>query len=250
MMRNIKAVIAYDGSRYYGFQAQLSPETLPTVQEVLETAIGGLLKEETKVHSAGRTDRGVHALGQVVHFFTESMIPVDKLANAVNQHLPKDVHVISCEEVDMEFHARKSALGKHYQYRVKNTDITTVFGNQYFYQYPGLLDDALMQQACKLLEGTHNYQGFCSAGATVKTFVRTVYYMNMRREGDWIIFDVYGNGFLYNMVRIMVGTVLDIGLGRKSIDSIPQALATQNRHLAGRTAPASGLYLCDVYYRN
>ena len=90
MMRNIKAVIAYDGSRYYGFQAQLSPETLPTVQEVLETAIGGLLKEETKVHSAGRTDRGVHALGQVVHFFTESMIPVDKLANAVNQHLPKD----------------------------------------------------------------------------------------------------------------------------------------------------------------
>ena len=102
MMRNIKAVIAYDGSRYYGFQAQLSPETLPTVQEVLETAIGGLLKEETKVHSAGRTDRGVHALGQVVHFFTESMIPVDKLANAVNQHLPKDVHVISCEEVDME----------------------------------------------------------------------------------------------------------------------------------------------------
>ena len=212
MMRNIKAVIAYDGSRYYGFQAQLSPETLPTVQEVLETAIGGLLKEETKVHSAGRTDRGVHALGQVVHFFTESMIPVDKLANAVNQHLPKDVHVISCEEVDMEFHARKSALGKHYQYRVKNTDITTVFGNQYFYQYPGLLDDALMQQACKLLEGTHNYQGFCSAGATVKTFVRTVYYMNMRRDGDWIIFDVYGNGFLYNMVRIMVGTVLDIGL--------------------------------------
>ena len=247
-MRNIKAVVQYDGSRYYGFQAQLNPETLPTVQEVLEEAIGGLLKEETKVHSSGRTDRGVHALGQVVHFFTESMIPVEKLANAINQHLPKDVYVVSTEDVPLDFHARKSALGKHYQYRVKNSEESTVFGNQYFYQYPGQLDDELMQRACKLLEGTHNYQGFCSAGATVKTFVRTVYCMNMRREGEWIIFDVYGNGFLYNMVRIMVGTVLDIGLGRKSIDAIPEALATQNRHLAGRTAPAAGLYLKNVFY--
>lgn len=249
-MRNIKAIIQYDGGRYFGFQAQLDPERLPTVQETLEAAIGGLLKEETKVHSAGRTDRGVHALGQVVHFFTESRIPVDKLANAVNQHLPKDIHISSCEEVPMDFHARKSALGKHYQYRVWNSDAHTVFGNQYFYHYPGNLDDDLMHKACKLLEGTHNYQGFCSAGSTVKTFVRTVYYMNMHREGDWLIFDVYGNGFLYNMVRIMVGTVLDIGLHRKALHVIPEALATQNRHLAGRTAPASGLYLCDVYYRS
>ena len=247
-MRNIKAVVQYDGSRYYGFQAQLDPENLPTVQEELEAAIGGLLKEETVVHSSGRTDGGVHALGQVVHFFTESMIPVDKLARAINHHLPKDIYVLSTEEVALDFHARKSALGKHYQYRVWNSDDHTVFGNQYFYHYPGKLDDELMQRACKLLEGTHNYQGFCSAGSTVKSFVRTVYYMNMRREGDWLVFDVYGKGFLYNMVRIMVGTVLDIGNGRKSIDSILMALETQNRHLAGRTAPASGLYLKNVFY--
>ena len=247
-MRNIKAVVQYDGSRYFGFQAQLDPENLPTVQEELEAAISGLLKEDTKVHSAGRTDRGVHAMGQVVHFFTESMIPVDKLANAVNQHLPKDIYVVSTEEVPLNFHARKSALGKHYQYRVWNSEERTVFGNQYFYQYPGELDEELMHKACSLLEGTHNYQGFCSAGATVKTFVRTVYHMKMRREGDWLIFDVYGNGFLYNMVRIMVGTVLDIGLHRKKLDVIPEALATQNRHLVGRTAPASGLYLKNVFY--
>lgn len=248
-MRNIKAVIQYDGSRYFGFQAQLNPEQLPTVQEALEEAIGGLLKEKTRVYSAGRTDRGVHALGQVVNFYTESLIPVEKLARAINQHLPVDVYIRSVEEVASTFHARKSALGKHYQYRVWNSDEKTVFGNQYFYHYPGSLDDELMQEACKLLEGTHNYQGFSAAGSTVKSFVRTVYDMNMRRNGDWLTFDVYGNGFLYNMVRIMVGTVLDIGLHRKKIDVIPQVLATQNRHLAGRTAPASGLYLKNVFYR-
>ncbi len=248
-MRNIKAVIQYDGSRYFGFQAQLNPEQLPTVQEALEEAIGGLLKEKTRVYSAGRTDRGVHALGQVVNFYTESLIPVEKLARAINQHLPVDVYIRSVEEVASTFHARKSALGKHYQYRVWNSDEKTVFGNQYFYHYPGSLDDELMQEACKLLEGTHNYQGFSAAGSTVKSFVRTVYDMNMRRNGDWLTFDVYGNGFLYNMVRIMVGTVLDIGLHRKKVDVIPQVLATQNRHLAGRTAPASGLYLKNVFYR-
>ena len=248
-MRNIKAVIQYDGSRYFGFQAQLNPEQLPTVQEALEEAIGGLLKEKTRVYSAGRTDRGVHALGQVVNFYTESLIPVEKLARAINQHLPVDVYIRSVEEVASTFHARKSALGKHYQYRVWNSDEKTVFGNQYFYHYPGSLDDELIQEACKLLEGTHNYQGFSAAGSTVKSFVRTVYDMNMRSNGDWLTFDVYGNGFLYNMVRIMVGTVLDIGLHRKKVDVIPQVLATQNRHLAGRTAPASGLYLKNVFYR-
>lgn len=247
-MRNIKAIVQYDGSRYFGFQAQLDPEHLPTVQEELEAAIGGLLKEPTRVHSAGRTDRGVHALGQVVHFYTDSMIPVDKLARAINQHLPKDIYILSTEDVALEFHSRKSALGKHYQYRVWNSDDHIVFGNQYFYHYPGILDDTLMQQACKLLEGTHNFQGFSAAGSTVKNFVRTVYYVNMHRQGDWLTFDVYGNGFLYNMVRIMVGTILDIGLHRKSLDVIPEVLSTQNRHLAGRTAPASGLYLKNVFY--
>lgn len=247
-MRNIKAIIQYDGSRYYGFQAQLDPDNLPTVQEELEMAIGGLLKEPTRVYSAGRTDRGVHALGQVVNFYTESLIPVDKLVNAVNQHLPKDICLVSTEEVPLDFHARKSALGKHYQYRVWNSYDSSVFGNQYYYRYPGKLDDTMMIEACKLLEGTHNYQGFCAAGSTVKTFVRTVYKMNMRRDGEWLTFDVYGNGFLYNMVRIMVGTVLDIGLHRKTLDIIPIALQTQNRHLVGRTAPASGLYLKNVFY--
>lgn len=247
-MRNIKAVIQYDGSLYYGFQAQLDPARLPTVQEALEDAIGGLLKEPTRVHSAGRTDRGAHALGQVVHFYTESLIPVDKLIYAVNHHLPQDIYILSMEEVDLEFHSRKCALGKHYQYKVWNSDEISVFGNQYFYHYPGKLDDTLMQRACRLLEGTHNYQGFCAAGSTVKKFVRTVYYLNMRREGNWLIFDVYGNGFLYNMVRIMVGTILDIGVGRKSIDLIPLVLENHNRHLAGRTAPASGLYLKSVFY--
>ena len=247
-MRNIKAVIQYDGSRYFGFQAQLNPEQLPTVQEALEEAIGGLLKEKTRVYSAGRTDRGVHALGQVVNFYTESLIPVEKLARAINQHLPVDVYIRSVEEVASTFHARKSALGKHYQYRVWNSDEKTVFGNQYFYHYPGSLDDELMQEACKLLEGTHNYQGFSAAGSTVKSFVRTVYDMNMRRNGDWLTFDVYGNGFLYNMVRIMVGTLLFINEGKIKEGELEAVIKSQNRKRAGKTAPPQGLYLNKVKY--
>lgn len=247
-MRNIKAVIQYDGSRYYGFQAQLDPDNLPTVQETVEEAISGLLKEPITVHSAGRTDRGVHALGQVVHFFTESRIPTEKLAAAVNHHLPKEVYMLSAEDVPMEFHARKSALGKQYQYRVWNSENHTVFGNQYFYHYPGQLDDEKMLLACSMLEGTHNYMGFCSAGCSVKSFERTVYRMTMRRDGENILFNVYGNGFLYNMVRIMVGTVLDIGLGRKDLECITKAFDTLDRHQSGRTAPAGGLYLKKVFY--
>jgi len=247
-MRNIKAIIQYDGSPYYGFQAQLNPEVLPTVQETLEEAIGGLLKEDITVHSAGRTDRGVHALGQVVHFYTASRIPTGKLAAAVNHHLPNTVYMLSAEDVPLEFHARKSALGKQYQYRVWNSEEHTVFGNQYFYHYPGLLDDEKMAIACDMLTGMHNYQGFCSAGCTVKSFVRTVYDMKMKRDGEDILFNVYGNGFLYNMVRIMVGTVLDIGLGRKDLSCISKTFESMDRHQAGRTAPAGGLYLKKVFY--
>ncbi len=247
-MRNIKAVVQYDGSRYFGFQAQTHPENMPTVQEELELAIGGLLREPTRIYSAGRTDRGVHALGQVINFHTASLIPLERMAYAINQHLPKDVRIVSASVVPEDFHARKCALGKRYQYRVWNNEAGSVFGNSYYYHYPGELNDAQMQEACRLLEGTHNYRGFSAAGSTVKNFVRTIYYLRLRREGEWLTFDVYGNGFLYNMVRILVGTVLDIGLGRKSTADIPRVFATQNRHLAGRTAPAGGLYLKNVFY--
>jgi len=245
--RNLKATIEYDGSHYCGFQAQVNPGII-TIQETLEEALTDLCREDVRVISAGRTDSGVHALGQVINFYTNHQIPVEKIPYALNQRLPRDIIVRQVEEVPLAFHARKYALGKHYQYRVYNNPEPTAFGNDYFYWVPYPMDENLIRQGCKILEGTHNFKGFSASGSSVKTFTRTIYYINLRREGDWWYFDFYGNGFLYNMVRIIVGTLVEIGKGRQPLSLLQRVLDTQDRTLAGKTAPPSGLYLKNVFY--
>lgn len=246
-MRNLKATIQYDGSHYCGFQAQEKAE-IRTVQETLEQVLYHLCKEKIRVASAGRTDSGVHALGQVVNFYTKSVIPADKMLFAINQQLPQDLVMTTLAEVPLAFHARKYALGKHYQYKIYNSRKRTAFGNQYFYRYPLPLDEGLVRQGCTMLEGTHNFKGFCASGSSVKSYIRTLYYIRLTREDDWWVFDFYGDGFLYNMVRIIIGTLLEIGSGKKSLQIIADALESQDRRRAGRTAPAAGLYLKNVFY--
>lgn len=245
--RNLKATVQYDGSYYSGFQAQVNPK-ISTIQETLEEAISDLCKESVRVISAGRTDSGVHALGQVVNFYTNNMIPVEKIPHALNQRLPNDIVISTVEEVPLAFHARKYSLGKHYQYRIYNNPRPTAFGNQYHHWVPYPLDEELIHQGCRILEGTHNFKGFCASGSSVKTHTRTVYYIHLKRQGDWWLFDFYGSGFLYNMVRIMVGTLVEIGRQRKPLAVLEEVLTSGDRRLAGKTAPANGLYLKNVFY--
>lgn len=247
MRRNIKAIIQYDGTDYCGFQAQVRQGS-PTIQETIEAALARLLGESITIYGSGRTDSGVHALAQVINFYTTSNIPLERLTATVNHLLPLDIVFLEAKEVEPSFHARKCALGKYYEYRVLNSRTPTAIGSRYFYQYPYALDESLVRQGCKLLEGTHNFKSFSASGSSVKSFERTLYQVDLVRQDDWWIFRFYGTGFLRNMVRIMVGTLLDIGNGRRDLNCIPQALASQDRRLAGKTAPAQGLFLKMVFY--
>lgn len=247
MRRNIKATIQYDGTDYCGFQSQVRQGS-PTIQETLEKVLTDFFGESITIYGSGRTDSGVHALGQVINFYTTSTIPLERIPTSVNRCLPPDIAFVQVEEAAENFHARKSALGKYYQYRVYNGKVAPAIGSRYFYHYPYHLNEELVRQGCKLLEGKHNFKSFSSKGTSVKSFVRMLYYVNLERDGDWWVFHFYGTGFLRNMVRIMVGTLLDIGSGRRSLDSIPEALAVQERTLAGKTAPPQGLFLKMVFY--
>ena len=247
MRRNIKAIIQYDGTDYCGFQSQIKQGS-PTIQETIEAALERLFGEETVIYGSGRTDSGVHALAQVINFYTNSTIPIERLVPTVNHLLPQDIVFLQAEEAADSFHARKCALGKYYEYRVLNNNIPQALGSRYFYRYPYPLNEALVRQGCQLLEGTHNFKSFSASGSSVKGFERTLYAVHLACEGDWWLFRFYGTGFLRNMVRIMVGTLLDVGSGRRPLEQISQALATQNRQLAGKTAPAQGLFLKMVFY--
>lgn len=247
MTRNIKAIIQYDGTDYCGFQAQVRQGS-PTIQETVEAALSRFLGEPTVIYGSGRTDSGVHALAQVINFYTTSTVPLEKIVPAVNHLLPQDIVFLQVEEVDKTFHARKCALGKYYEYRVLNNNVPTAIGSRYFYRYPYALDEGLVRQGCRLLEGTHDFKSFSASGSSVQNFVRTLYTVDLVRQDDWWIFRFYGTGFLRNMVRIMVGTLLDIGNGRRPLANISQALAEDDRTLAGKTAPAQGLFLKMVFY--
>lgn len=244
-MRNIKATIEYDGTNYHGFQRQVSD---PTIQEKLESCLMRVLKEEIKVQGSGRTDAGVHALGQVINFKTSRDIPVNKIPLAINSLLPKDIVVKDAEEVALDFHAQYDSTGKHYIYKIYNARIPSVFHHNYAYFVPMGLDEELIRRGCLEFIGTHNFRGFSSSRTTVKTFERTIYSMELQKEGLLWEIHVKGDGFLYNMVRIMVGALLKIGQGKKDVSIIKEILKTQDRTLAGKTAPAHGLYLQEVYY--
>ena len=250
-MKRVKIVVAYDGTNYCGWQVQ--PNGL-SVQEVLEKHLSDLLCEEIRITGASRTDAGVHALGNVAVFDVETRIPPEKIAVALNHKLTENIRILESEEVAPDFHPRYAKSEKTYEYTVIHTDIEIPTLARYGYHVYRPLNVEAMQEAAADLEGTHDFSAFCSAGAQVQTKVRTVYEVQVRQEpltgvkGEKIVIRVRGNGFLYNMVRIIAGTLLEVGMGRRSRETVQRALATGERTLAGPTAPAKGLMLVGIAY--
>ena len=244
-MRRIRTIIAYDGTDYVGWQTQ--PNGV-AIQEVIEQAILEVTGERSSLQGSGRTDSGVHARAQVAHFDTNARMAADKIAIALNTHLPADIRVLFSEEVDPEFHARFSAKEKQYRYFVQTGPHADVFARKYSFHAYMPLDLDIMQQAAALVPGTHDFSAFMSTGREVESAVRTVTLSRWEKQGRFLVYTVQGNGFLYNMVRILVGTMVGIGSGRIPPDSMEKALSTLSRKDAGPTAPPHGLVLWRVKY--
>lgn len=244
-MKRIKLKIAYDGTRYSGWQLQ--PGKL-TVEAVIHQALSELLKEEITVIGASRTDSGVHARGNVAVFDTNSRIPAEKICFAINQRLPGDIRVQSSEEVPDDFHPRRVKSKKTYEYRILNRRISLPTERLYscFIYYD--LDIKAMQRAANYLIGEHDFKSFCSVKTQVTDTVRTIYRLEVDRQGDVITISVTGSGFLYNMVRIIVGTLLEVGRGMYPPEKIGEILNGCDRSLAGPTAPPQGLTLMGIHY--
>jgi len=244
-MRNIKLTVEYDGTAYHGWQSQ---ENALTVQDVLTDAVMKLTGEKVSITGASRTDTGVHALGQVCNFFTSSPIPADKFSYALNTMLPEDIVIRGSEQVPPDFHARYSAKGKMYRYVFFNSPFPSALerNRAYHVYYP--LDETAMDKAAAHFVGTHDFAAFCAAGGSAKTSVRTITKASVARRGEIIELTIAGDGFLYNMVRIIAGTLAEVGFGKIMPDDVPEIIKSLDRKLAGRTAPAHGLYLVEIYY--
>ncbi|MDP3049956.1 MAG: tRNA pseudouridine(38-40) synthase TruA [Eubacteriales bacterium] len=247
-MRTIKLTVASEGTAYCRFQKQ-SGSGLPTIQDALETALSNLAKAEVPVTGAGRTDAGVHALAQVVHFTTgEWAIPTDKIAPALNSRLPDDIVAVGAEEVAPDFHARYNAVAKTYVYSIYNRKTPSPFRRLYTCHVPWPLDTEAMRQAAKYLVGQHDFSSFQASGRPVKSAIRTIFGVDIGTDGSLIRITVRGNGFLYQMVRIISGTLIEVGRGKLSPDDLPNIIEAKNRTRAGETAPPQGLRLEKVEY--
>lgn len=243
-MRNLKLTIQYDGTKYCGWQKQPNSSG---IQGTIEYAIYEITKEKVNIIGSGRTDAGVHALGQVANLKTNSNIPAARIPDALNAKLPKDISIIDCQEVSDDFHSRYSATGKIYRYLIYNKPYRSPLYKDISYHVRYDLDIQKMRVEAQSLLGTHEFKGFMSSGSSVKDTVRTIHNISIEESGDLIVLEVEGNGFLYNMVRIIVGTLVDIGRGR--IDKpLEEIIASQDRGEAGHTAPAHGLFLKKVHY--
>lgn len=244
-MKNYALIVEYDGCAFSGWQRQ---QNAPSVQQTLEDAIWQAMKERVNLIGAGRTDAGVHAQGQVCNFRSNTRIPADKLPFVLNRALPHTVQVQDAFEVPWGFHARYLAQGKHYRYIVRVTRFPSALWHHRAWQMPYRLDMEAMRRAAAALAGTHDFKAFCASGSEVKSTVRTLYRIEIKKEGSDIYFDFFGNGFLYNMVRILVGTLVYVGQGRISAGQVGEILRSTDRRLAGITAPPYGLYMVSVQY--
>lgn len=246
-MKRIKMIVAYDGTNYKGWQVQ--PNGI-TIEEVLNQKLSELLLEPITVTGASRTDSGVHSMGNVAIFDTKTRMPADKIAFALNQRLPADIVIQESCEVEPDWHPRYQKSRKTYEYRILNRTfrIPQRRFDTYFYHYP--LDVEKMQQAASYLVGEHDFKSFCAVGAQVKTTVRTIYACDVSKEADVITIRVTGSGFLYNMVRIIAGTLIRVGGGELSPEQIPEILSACDRAAAGPTAPAHGLTMMGIEYEN
>ena len=246
-MKRVRLKIAYDGTNYCGWQVQ--PNEM-TVEGVINETLSDLLGEDIEVVGASRTDSGVHADGNYCVFDTETKIPAEKIAYALNQHLPEDIVIVKSDEVESDWHPRYQESTKTYEYRVVNRDMPDPIRRLYTYFTYSKLDVDAMKEAAKELVGEHDFASFCSAGSQVESTVRTVYSLDITKDDDEIVFVVRGNGFLYNMVRIIVGTLLEVGEGSKSPEDIKEILDSRDRQKAGKTAIAKGLKLVEIDYCN
>ena len=244
-MRNIRLDVCYDGTRYNGWQRQTSHDN--TIQGKLETALSRILGEPIEISASGRTDTGVHARGQVVNFHCESTMDCTELLGQLRKYLPEDIGIYSCREVSPRFHARLNALEKTYQYRLWNSDAPCVFERRFVAEFPETLDLPAMQRAAALFLGTHDFSAFCANKKMKKSTVRTIKSFTVERVGEELRFTVTGNGFLHNMVRILVGTLIEVGRGERREDSIPELFGAK-REQAGFLAPGKGLCLMEVRY--
>ena len=244
-MRNIRLDICYDGTRYNGWQRQTAHDN--TIQGKLETALSRILGEPIEISASGRTDTGVHARGQVANFHTGSRMDCADLLAELRKYLPEDIGIYSCREVSPRFHARLNALEKTYQYRLWNSDTPCVFDRRFVAVVEEALDVGAMSETAQLLLGTHDFSAFCANKKMKKSTVRTIKSFTVERVGEEIRFTVTGNGFLHNMVRILVGTLIEVGRGERSADSIPELFGAK-REQAGFLAPGKGLCLMEVRY--
>ena len=244
-MRRIRLIIEYDGTNYVGWQTQ--PNGL-AVQQVIEEELHSVTGEEISIHASGRTDSGVHALSQVAHFDTQARMPADKFAFALNAGLPRDIRIRYSGEAEENFHARFSAKRKQYRYTLQTGEHARAFLRNTALHVHGRLEEDVLHIMAQDVLGAHDFHAFMAANTTIEQTVREIYRSEWTREGELLYYDVEGNGFLYNMVRILVGTMLAAAKGTLPPDSIKKALASGLRQDAGPTAPAHGLMLMRVIY--
>ena len=248
-MRNFKGILAYDGSRYAGWQLQVEQ---PTIQGKLEQALLKITGEEIRVLSSGRTDSGVHAHGQVIFFRTESDLTVDVLCRAINAQTPFDMFLRNLQVAAEDFHPIRDATSKHYRYLIQPGPVQNPLALKFAWLFPTALDFAAMQQAAQHFVGKHDFSSFEAAGSERKTSVRHVTELTLSRsaqhQATTIQVDIRADGFLYNMVRIIVGSLVEVGAGKRTPDWIVEVLVALDRRQAGMTAPAQGLYLMSVEY--
>lgn len=244
-MKNYKLIIEYDGTRYYGWQRQPNQNT---IQGKLESVLSVLCGRETEVIGAGRTDGGVHAKGMVANTFLETDLSSEKIRDYLNRYLPDDIAVLEVRESSPRFHARYNAIGKTYRYTCYDGEVKPVFDRKYYTRLEEKPDLEKMRQAAEILKGEHDFRNFCVNPRMKKSTVRKVDRIDIDREDGYLSFTLHGTGFLQNMVRIIVGTLLEVGYGRMTSQQVSDALRTKERQKAGPTAPAQGLCLLSVDY--
>lgn len=255
-MKYIKLIIEYDGTNYQGWQTQRSGLT---IQDIMSKTICNITGEDIKLISASRTDAGVHALGQVAVFRTDSVLPADTIKRALNAKLPGDIRILDTEEFDAEFHPRYQAVKKSYFYLIEKTQKQSAFLHRYTWKIPVRLDFDSMSRAASLLQGEHDFSAFRGAGCGAKTTIRTIHsivlakydsldFMAAKIQGDFIKIQIEANAFLRHMIRNIVGTLTEVGMGRISPETVINILTSCDREMAGPTAPAKGLFLEKVFY--
>lgn len=247
-MKNYKITLAYDGTRYNGWQKQGNTEN--TIQEKLERILKELSGQETEVFGSGRTDMGTHATGQVMNFHMDWKGSAESLLDAFNEKLPEDIAGLSIEEKEPRFHSRLSAKAKHYSYSIWKSKKAPVFERKYVFRCEDALDINAMKQAASAFIGEHDFKSFCANKRMKKSTVRTIYDIAFEETEDKLVLHFYGNGFLYQMVRILTGTLIEVGEGKRKPSEMESILQAGSREAAGFTAPSRGLFLREVYYED